>query len=351
MKQRDNKHYQWQLRKQRKQLKQYKKLRKRRHQIRLKTRPYNIGTRKQESPQQDNVLYPPIDFRYLQNFEECNRFFYKLINAKPSIQLGSKQPYIKIDCSKVEKIDFTTTCIWAAISEVLKEEPLCFGIYGVLPTNAECRSFIKQSGFLDGKVDEHGKQYPIAKGASKMIIQKGEDRFKEEHVTYFVDSVTEVYKKLNIKTQPAYMVTVIKEICGNSVEWSDAHHKRWTLSRFEAADYYEFVALDLGKGILKSLHLGYQEIIRSMGLSTEKDILMKAFEKKYSSESQDRNRHKGLPLVKRAFKDGKFKGLHVACNNVLLAFDNSENTCQIREKKMQQCPGTIYRWIINKECN
>ena len=200
------------------------------------------------------------------------------------------------------------------------------------------------------RFDEYGRQFPIAKGASKMIIQKGEDRFKDEHVRYFVDSVAEVYKKLNIVTPPAYMVTVIKEICGNSVEWSEAHYKRWTLSRLETPDHYEFVALDLGKGILKSLHLGYQGIIRSMGLSSERDILLRAFEKKYSSESKEKNRHKGLPLVRKAFLDGKFKGLYVACNNVLLDFENSENTCQIPEKKRQQCPGTIYRWIINKEC-
>lgn len=347
---RECKHYQRELRKRRKQLQQYKKIRRRKRQIRLKLRPYYLRRRKWESRQEDNALYPPTDFRYLQNFEECNRFFYKLINAKPSIQLGSKQPYIKIDCSNVEKIDFTTTCIWAAISEVLKEKPLSYGIYGVLPAKAECRAFIKQSGFLDGKVDEYGRQFPIAKGASKMIIQKGEDRFKDEHVRYFVDSVAEVYKKLNIVTPPAYMVTVIKEICGNSVEWSEAHYKRWTLSRLETPDHYEFVALDLGKGILKSLHLGYQGIIRSMGLSSEKDILLRAFEKKYSSESKEKNRHKGLPLVRKAFLDGKFKGLYVACNNVLLDFENSENTCQIPEKKRQQCPGTIYRWIINKEC-
>lgn len=349
MKRRESKQYQRELRKQRKQLKQYKKIGERKRQIRLRIRPYYLGIKQWEPQQQDNALYP-TDFRYLQNFEECNKFFYQLIHAKPSIQLGSNQPYIKIDCSRVEKIDFTTTCIWAAISEVLKEEPLYYSIYGVLPTNAECKAFIRQSGFLDGKVDEYGRQYPIAKGASKMVIQKGEERFKAEHVKYFVDSVAEVYQQLGISSPPAYMVTVIKEICGNSVEWSEAHHKRWTLSRLETPDFYEFVALDLGKGILKSLHLGYQEIIRSIGLSSEKDILMRAFEKKYSSESRERNRHKGLPLIRKAYLDGKFKGLHVACNNVLLDFEDGENTCQLQEKKRLQCPGTIYRWIINKEC-
>lgn len=351
MNKRKNKRYQRELRKHRKALLYYKKYRERKRQIRLKIRPFYLESSiREEQKAIDDAIRPPKDFRYIENFKDCNIFFHRLNHAKPSRIFGPNSKYIYIDCTRVEKIDFMSICIFGAICEELKEEQSGYSIYGKLPLNKECKTFILESGFLDGKVNEHGRPYPIAEGTNKMTIQKGETKFKDEHIQFFVNQVSTVYEKLGLKIRPTYMITVIKEICGNSVEWSKATRDRWTLAIHEGNDSFEFVAIDLGRGILKSLHMGYQDIINVLGLRTEKDILKRAYEKKYSSESQEKNRHKGLPFIRRAFYDEKLKDLYVATNSVLLDFTNDDNSQVLDRKNKYACPGTVYRWIINKKC-
>lgn len=350
MRRMQNKQYERDKRRQKKLLLHYKKYRERRRQVRLRIRPYFLESRDGQKLQQDIALCPPSDFRYLSNFSDCNKFFYDLIHSKPTKHIGVWMPYIKIDCSRVEQIDFVSTCLLAAICEELKDAPLNYSVYGRLPDDKECYEFIKQSGFLNGKVDGAGRQFPIVKGVSKMTIHKGQDKLKDEQLKYFVDKVREVYSHMGITSHPAYVINVLKEICGNSVEWSNATRKRWTLSVRETNDYYEFVVLDLGRGILNSLHYKYQSIIDTLGIRKDSDILRRAFDKKYKSESMEDNRHKGLPFILGAYMENKVKGLNVASNYVLLNFDDESGNKLIKKNKKRECPGTVYRWVIDKSC-
>jgi len=59
------------------------------------------------------------------------------------------------------------------------------------------------------------------------------------------------------------------------------------------------------------------------------------------------NRNKGLPAIKSGFDDGLLKNLKVLTNNVILHFDNGNDSKSINKKI--EFKGTLYRWVITKE--
>lgn len=76
MNKRKNKRYQRELRKHRKALLYYKKYRERKRQIRLKIRPFYLESSiREEQKAIDDAIRPPKDFRYIENFKDCNIFF------------------------------------------------------------------------------------------------------------------------------------------------------------------------------------------------------------------------------------------------------------------------------------
>ena len=77
------------------------------------------------------------------------------------------------------------------------------------------------------------------------------------------------------------------------------------------------------------------------------EILQNAFVKKYGSSTQEINRNKGLPAIKKGFDDGLLKDLKVLTNNVILHFDNDKKSLSFI--KQRGFDGTLYRWSITKE--
>lgn len=324
-----------------------KKLKKRR--IRDKKRR-NMMHNHISSPKSNNsqlsIHQAPVDFRLLLNTKQCCAFFNRIRNgAKKNLLKGIYQ--VIVSFQETIYIDFASIQVLNAIGEeLLAGTPSCV-MRGLLPKAPKIRQYLIDSGFLEGKVNEYGSQFSPSKSTSKMKIKVGQLVWTDDDGENAVKIIEKTQRHLQGATIPTYISVNIKEICGNSVEWGNSMHKQWVLAAKFEYNRVEYVALDLGDGILKTIRRDFWQRIAELGFTTDKEILWNAFDKKYFSHSGDPNRHKGLPQIKWEFMRGRFKELYVLSNSVLLNFENENKSICMGKNGFG---GTLYRWVITKEC-
>lgn len=105
-----------------------------------------------------------------------------------------------------------------------------------------------------------------------------------------------------------------------------------------------FAMVDKGQGILKTLK---KSAIQTIGDTFNDDvsILLKAFDKKYQSASEDENRNKGLPRIKSVSDNGYVNNLTVITNSTLLNLSDSSKS----RKLDSEFAGTFYYWELTQE--
>ena len=294
--------------------------------------------------QTENIA--PSDFRLLKNTKKCCDFFHRVRKrAQKNQAVGINQ--IIIDFSHTSQIDFASIQVLNAIGEELMAgTPSCI-MRGFLPQDKKCKQYLIDSGFLEGKVNEYGIQFQPSRSTSKMKITVGQSLWTDADGRNAVQIAEKTQRHLHGTKSPTFITITIKEICGNSVEWGNSKHKQWVLAAKFEKDCVEYIALDLGEGILKTIHRDFWQKIGELGFTNDSEILWNAFDKKYFSHSKDPNRHKGLPQIKWEYKQGHFKELYVLTNGVLLNFSDESKKLNMGKVGFQ---GTLYRWLITPDC-
>ncbi|WP_268577163.1 hypothetical protein, partial [Escherichia coli] len=84
---------------------------------------------------------------------------------------------------------------------------------------------------------------------------RGEDRITGDNLLSFVNLLNKTKEHLGVREDADIddYVAILKEICGNSTEWGNVVRKNWTIGAKFEDGHVDFVALDLGQGILRSL--------------------------------------------------------------------------------------------------
>ena len=288
----------------------------------------------------------PTDFRLLNNTQICCDFFRQLRKRAQRNQAKGIDQII-INFKHTHQIDFASIQVLNAIGEELMAgTPKCL-MRGFLPQDKKCKQYLIDSGFLEGKVNEYGIEFQPSRSTSKMKITVGQSLWTDRDGKNAVLIAEKTKQHLHGSKSPTFITITIKEICGNSVEWGNSKHKQWILAAKFEKDCVEYVALDLGEGILKTIHRDFWQKISELGFTSDSEILWNAFDKKYFSHSEDPNRHKGLPQIKWEFKQGHFKELYVLTNGVLLNFEDESKKLNMGRNGFH---GTLYRWLITPDC-
>ena len=310
--------------------------------------PVGIPQAIQPSPE---PLSAPKDFRLLRNTEACINFFKKVRNREKAVMKNNRLE-IKIDLSRIEQIDFASTMMLDAICEELAStDPVC-NVYGSSPSNDMCRQYLIDSGFLDNKYNEYGRKYPELGHSANIKIERGQTRLEDDDIKKVVSIEKRICRHVTGQEGKKYgHINMIKEICGNTVDWSDAAHDQWIYgTKFEEGKVI-IVALDLGKGILESISRKFADLIKDMlNSNSHVEILEGAYNRKYGSKSGKPNRNRGLPSIKYANEKGEIKDLVVITNNVILDFSNKENSRKFIPNKSRGFNGTLYSWQIDSSC-
>lgn len=277
----------------------------------------------------------PSEFSINSNIEEVVAFFsdfstYKYKHVRK----------VDFDMSDVTMIDIgAIVMLLTHVTKLVDEQIFVTGNY---PKDERCRLIFEDSGFL-----EHVKEINARKKNSNcefnLIVKTG--RTKTESVL----TGTTIKKALKHITGSEQHYTpvqsIVQEMAGNAVEHAYGERKFWLFCVNLSNDELVFVLSDAGKGILNTLNRKYKKIIDTLSLKDNKEILYRAYEKKYNSITDEVNRNKGLPLIKHISDKRRIKDLKVVTNNVYLDFNNLNESKNLKHKYS----GTLYIWKIDKE--
>ena len=294
----------------------------------------------------------PKDFRLLKNTDECVRFFKKVRDRHKAFTNKVGILEMHIDLSDVIHIDFASTMMLDSICDELASTPPLCNVWGNAPQRNECRQYLIDSGFLNNKVDAFGRDYGLDGNSDNMKIERGQVKLEDDQIRKVVEIEKHICKHVTGKEGRQYRhIEMIKEICGNTVDWSEAKRDQWSYGvKFEEGKVI-VVALDLGKGILESISRRFTEFVEDMlAMHTHVDILEGAFNRKYGSSSRRRNRNRGLPSIKYAQEKGIIKELTVITNNVILDFEHGENSRKFYWNRKRALEATLYSWVIDASC-
>lgn len=323
------------------------------HKAYMSLRPSKGGSGSNEQPVNHVFqIKAPKDFRLLKNTEECVKFFKKVRDRHKAFTNKVGILEMHIDLSGVMHIDFASTMMLDAICDELSSTPPLCNVWGNAPLRLDCRQYLVDSGFMDNKVDALGRDYGLVGNSDSMKIERGQVKLEDEQILKVVEIEKHICKHLTGNDGRLYRhIEMIKEICGNTVDWSEAKRDQWSYGvKFEEGKVI-VVALDLGKGILESISRRFTTFVEDMlARNTHVDILDGAFNRKYGSKSRRKNRNRGLPSIKYAQEKGIIKELTVITNNVVLDFEHRENCRKFHWNRKRALEATLYSWIIDASC-
>lgn len=291
-------------------------------------------------------IIAPENFCLIENPHECTNFFSQMRKICSSQKY--RRPILSLNLSKVGKIDFPTVVLFKAVNRELTNRGVL--IKGNLPTNADCSQFLIDAGFLRDLYDKTGHKFNDPGKSVILKIEKGNGIL----TTKQSKSISELLRRssehlLGHCVPQIKLKSVLKEICGNSIEWGDAFNKFWMIGTKFEENKIVYVATDLGQGILNSLKRKFSDKVIDWFTKNDMEILYGAFNRKYGSASTDVNRNNGLPSIKAIHTDRKVKNLCVLTNNVLLNFED-RNKSLIFANKRTAFMGTLYTWEQSIDC-
>lgn len=290
----------------------------------------------------------PVDFRFIQNPIHALPFFNAIRNPYNCSYYMGKRTF-RISFSKTKYIDFATLSILKCIFEESKLRG--FSFKGNLPKDDACKKYLLKSGFLNNMFDDKLQEFKIKGNGKYFSIEKKEGIVTEEDLENFENISLQAFQHLHNKN--GYfdeVITILKEIGGNAVEWSKSYKEQWQIGVYFKANKVIITATDLGRGIRDSLYISNKlKAIDFLLARNDLDILERAFDRKYGSLSQEVNRNQGLPSIKRAYSENKIAKLIVCTNNVFLHFSSTKESILLNNDRVNFF-GTFYQWELNKTC-
>lgn len=311
------------------------KIRRRRNKIRIHSAQYVRPS--------EITISAPVNFCLLQNPLECTAFFSKMRQEYRSKSHSSI--ILDLDCSKVESLDFPTVILFKAVIRELRNKGVL--VKGTLPDNIDCKRYFVDAGFLKNMYDSAGHKFKDPGKSVILKIEKGNGMLTLQQsmaISELLYASTDYL--LGHKVPLPKLKSVLKEICGNSIEWGEAYNKFWMIGAKYDEDRVVFVAVDLGQGILNSLRRKFTTLVIDWLTKSDQAVLEGAFDRKYGSKSEDINRNNGLPSIKGLSIDNLVDNLCVVTNNVLLNFADTNRSITFANKK-SAFMGTLYTWELS----
>lgn len=288
----------------------------------------------------------PSDLRLIENVTGCLEFFRDLRSDDYLSRKGNFK-YVIMSLHNVTQIDYGTISILTALNDEFLHKRIF--LKTLLPVNETCRNFMIESGYLNNLFDEAGNPFPKSTVSDLIFFEKGCGILSESDnrkISLLIKHVVEHLTGVSEYSLP--IKTVVLEVCGNSIEWSGTDSRQWLLGVKYEPNRVIFTVTDVGRGILDTLYRRFTKKFFESFRSADY-ILKGAFDQKYGSTSQESNRNKGLPAVKANHKAGLLKNLKVLTNNVILHFDNDEQS-KTFDRGSARFKGTFYQWEMDKEC-
>ncbi|MGV0846828.1 hypothetical protein ACTS9T_09705 [Empedobacter falsenii] len=326
-----------------KEAKKYRRIRK----IKKKQKKINLsflrGLYKLKEP-----IYIPRNFSIENNAYECYAFFLKLKSKNYVTRISKTSCIINLSFSRIEEFDFFSLSILKSFMEYYNINNIYFK--GNMPKNHYVKADLLQSGFFVNMYSDNQK-IGIKGNGEYLSYEKKEGKILMKDLEDFENIGEKVANHLQIENSEidffvSNISSLYKEIGGNAVEWAKSKNDMWNISVKYEENMVKFTVCDLGRGIIDTLFIEkFIQLVDIMHFRDNLDILKRAFLQKYGSSSQEINRNRGLPMIKKLYDDKFISNLVVITNNVILSYDNKSYCLN----NNFQFGGTYYYWEIIKK--
>lgn len=281
---------------------------------------------------------PPV-FSFEKDKESVLRFLNEAFDYYKALRHKIQEKRYNYDLTAVTSIDITAICLFLSLINKIYANGI--GSRGNYPNDDDARRILEESGFSDImqtayktlKTKKYKNQLYIV--GSKRVDNKKIGQSVKEAVGYLTGEERHF--------QPIY--TMLIEICSNSVEHANKKEKdkNWVVSVSYEPDKVNFIVVDTGEGILRTIHKKLPELFMDK-FRDNGDVLEDILNKEYQSRTKEINRHKGLPKIKENYDAGYVDNMKILTNNVL--YDMASKTY---EKTKNEYFGVLYSWSFTKD--
>lgn len=291
----------------------------------------------------DVRLFADEDFKLLVNTQEVVDYISVLKSYRKVNQLVKT---VFIDLSKVINIDIGSISL--LLSSIKELNIYGIHIKGNLPIDEKAKQFIIKSGYLEHMSNLSKKLRKDIRTftSDNLILMSGASKSESRKIGECIKKAIEILTGNSHHYPPVY--GMIQEMNGNSVEHAYRKKKHWLLGvNIDSVNKkIIFTYTDNGFGILNTMKRKFSAIINDVfNLKNDIVILNGLFDREYNSRFKEQyNRNKGLPVIKKAYVNGKVKNLLVITNNVYLHFGNNSSL-----NLKSTFKGAFYYWELDIE--
>lgn len=262
---------------------------------------------------------------------------------KMSVHTKSKRNlrHIFIDMASVKDIDSVGICI--LLSQIYKLAGHFISTRGNFPNDKTAKDLFIASGFLD--LVNSNIRSSKTKESQNILYQLGGSNVESKRIGNSIKKTVEILTGRSGHFGPIYENMI--EICANSVEHANKKYKdkNWIVSISFKDNAAFFLLVDTGEGILKTLRKKSLESLSDFfKKKTDGEVLDNVFCGGYRSQTEEINRHLGLPNVLQSFNDGYINDLKVVTNHVMYDFKLKKEV-----KLRNEFHGTMFQWSITKD--
>ena len=290
----------------------------------------------------------PSNFSLFNNSRETLEFFYEVENAFEASQKGD---VIFFDLSKINAITADAIMyLIALLKNTYRVNALRIQCYGNRPLNEDVHRTMIDSGFyhyvqsaFKQKASDSGKFVKISHGS------KVDDRIAK----LLCDFVNEISRTSLLHTKRLYPMII--ELMTNTQQhaYRKAQNAKmrpcWYVFAQELDDFIQFVFLDTGIGIPKTINKRMRERIKEYVLKslTDADYIASAFNGEIPrSETKEIYRGKGLPGIYRDVCNHAFSNFSVISGRgVCVVANDGIIDSQSLEIEFR---GTLFLWTVEK---
>lgn len=269
-------------------------------------------------------------------------FFEKLIQLLEDSPGGAK---IYIDSSEVETVSASALMYLIAILFDSKSED--YDIGGNFPLNSSADEFYEKCGFKElirnftTKISHKNKDIKIIKGDSV-------DPIMVKQICLFVQ---ENCKMLDTKSLYGILIELMGNTKQHAYDEDCKLEKKWLLFAEQKNDRIDFVFLDIGLGIPKTVLKKHSEKLAKyvpLYVLDEGNIVKSALEGEYRSKTEEPNRGQGLPQVSDYFLSDIVTSATVFSGNGICKLGEDSIKKYETRKLEKEFNGTLYEWSVEK---
>lgn len=243
------------------------------------------------------------------------------------------------DMQDITAIDITSICLFLSLLNKLSANGV--DSRGNYPIDESSRNVMIESGFAN--IMKSSIKRLKTKTYDNQLYVIGQDRLDNKKIGESVKKAVGYLTGKEDHFQPIY--TMLIEICSNSVEHANKREKdkNWIISVSYEEDKVNFIVVDTGEGILRTIHKKLPELFVDTFFRKDGKVLEDVLNKEYQSRTKELNRHKGLPKLKENFDNGYVSDMKILTNNVLYDMKTKSYEGTINE----YC-GVLYSWSFTK---